>query len=345
MKTKGLFAEMIFFAFSLFLSNAHALEIKDYEKKIKTNYSIKNVVDKVSRKSLEDSLRGFLDSSRPGRSVGSPGHAKAISYIEEKLKEVSKIGGTFSREEFSIGNDSTLKGVNLIWEKTGALFPSDVLVLGAHFDTSQLEIKNKNSVTKIELPGADYNATGVTALLSLVEILSRLDIPRTVKVVFFDAEEMDQAGSKAFLEKFIPSIGNQRIVGFINVTMIGHDSKREDKTNKMGNMKIYTRLNSEKGHDQDVALAGMIMGHGKRLYPMIDFTTEEIPSTPVKDSAQGFWQLGIPSVVYTQDRLNDFNPRFHTANDFYETINLMTYNNAFRYLASSVIAWNYDIVK
>jgi hypothetical protein len=342
MKTKPLFAKMTFCAFSLFLSTAHSIEIKDYEKKIKTNYSIKNVVDKISRKDQEDSLRNFLMFTRPSRNVGSAGHTKAIEYLEEKLRGMSKNGGVFSREEFSLGADNPNKGINLVWEKKGAGLPLEVLVLGAHFDTAVLDSKKSN---KVEMPGADNNGSGVAALLSVVELLSQLEIPRTVKVVFFDADEMDQAGSKAFLDKFIPNIGNQRIVGFIDVTMIGHDSKREDKTGKIGNMKIYTRAATEKGQDQDVALANMIMGHGKRLFPLINFTSEELPATKVKDSASLFWQLGIPSIVVTQDRLNDFNPRFQTSNDFYETLNLMTYNNVFRYLASAVLAWNYDIVK
>ena len=347
MKTMSSFVKMIFFAFSFLAHDLYAFDIKDYEKKIKNSYAIRNVVDKLTRKSLEDNLRDFIVQSRPNRIPGTPGHVKAKTYLEEKLKAAASLSGTFSKEEF--GSDSA-KGTNFIWEKKGVATPNDVLILGARFDNAPIEIKEKNKkAATLEMPGADNNASGVVALLSLVEILSRLDLPKTVKVVFFDMEESDLSGSKAFLDKFIPNIGSQRIVGFIDVNMIGHDTKREDKSGKLGNMRIYTRAKEDKGHELDVALASLIQTNGKRLHPLIDMAIEDRPLSPnekkVQDSAMGFWELGLPAIIVTGDRVNDFNPRFQSSNDFYETLNLMTYNNVFRYLASSVLAWNYDIVK
>lgn len=347
MKTMSSFVKMIFFAFSILAHNLYAFDIKDYEKKIKNSYAIRNVVDKLTRKALEDNLREFIVQSRPNRIPGTAGHTKAKSYLEEKLKTAATISGTFSKEDFG---PETAKGSNFIWEKKGVTTPNDVLILGARFDNALVENKDKNKkVTSLEMPGADNNASGVAALLSLVEILARLDLPKTVKVVFFDMEESDLAGSKAFLEKFIPNIGSQRIVGFIDVNMIGHDTKREDKTGKLGNMKIYTRGKEDKGHELDFALASLIQSNGKRLHPLIDLAIEDRPQAPsekkVQDSATNFWQLGLPAIIVTGDRVNDFNPRFQSSNDFYETLNLMTYNNVFRYLSSSVLAWNYDIVK
>lgn len=334
--------------FNLFtVSLTEALEIKDYEKKIKTGYAIKNIVDKISRKDLEENLRNFIANSRPARAPGTPGHGRALSYLEGKLTEFSRSGGSFSRQEFPLSYEGIKadKGINLVWEKKGTTHPDDVLILGAHFDSIVRDSHTGKITVTGEIPGADNNASGVVALLSLVEILSQLELPKTVKVVFFDGEELDQAGSKAFIEKLMSSIGSQRIVGFIDVKMIGHDSKREDLTKKLGNMKVIIRESTDKSQSKDKALAEGLMNNGKRLFPSIDFTLEESKPTRIKDAARGFWQLDVPAVVITQDRTNDLNPRYLTSNDFYETINLMTYNNVFRYLSSAVLAWNYDIVK
>lgn len=348
MKNKLLSLRAMVCVFSLtFSCQSFCIEIKDYEKKIKTGYAIKNIVDKISRKAMEDNLRDFIALSRPGRIVGSPGHEKAAIYLEEKISSFSKAGGAISREEFPLAQEGIKadKGINIVWEKKGTQRPDEVLILGAHYDSLIKDPKTGKILLNGEMPGADNNASGTVALLSLIEILAQLDLPKTVKVVFFDAEELDQAGSRAFLEKLIPALGNQRIVGFVDVKMIGHDSKREDATKKLGNMKFIIRKSTDKGHAQDKALADVLLSNGKRLFPNVDFLLEEHQDSKVRDAASGFWQLDMPAVVITQDRTNDFNPRFHTSNDFFETINLMTYNNVFRFLASAVLAWNYDIVK
>ncbi len=348
MKTIYQSVKTIFFVFSFAaLEPVFAIEIKDYEKKIKTNYAIKNVVDKISRKKLEDDLQDFIRTSRPGRLVGTPGHLKAQSGIEEKLKAAAGTTSTFSKEEFTVTLEGgkVVNAANLIWEKKGLVKPDEVIIIGAHYDSIIKDEKTGKIVATGEMPGADNNATGVVALLSMIEIFSKLDLPKTVKIVFFDAQELEQAGSKTFIDRFIPVVGNQRVFGFIDLKMIGHDSKREDKMGKLGNMKFYTRPQTMKGHEQDTALSTALLGHGKRLYPMIDFTSSELSFIKVTDAVNGFWQLGIPGIIVTQDRENDFNPRFQTSNDFYETINLMTYNNVFRFLTSAVLAWNYDMVK
>ena len=110
-------------------------------------------------------------------------------------------------------------------------------------------------------------------------------------------------------------------------------------------MKFYTRTKNDKGIELDEALAVLMQERGKKHYPLIDMGIEALPATKVIDSAPAFWQLGIPGIIVSGDRQNDFNPRYQTSNDFFETLNLMTYNNVFRFLTTAVLAWNYDIVK
>jgi hypothetical protein len=78
-----------------------AIDVKSYEKKINNSYSIKSLVEKIDKKSLEDELRNFIDSGRPSRVVGSAGHKKIQSYLEQKLKSLNGDNVTVSMMEFT----------------------------------------------------------------------------------------------------------------------------------------------------------------------------------------------------------------------------------------------------
>jgi hypothetical protein len=146
-------------------------------------------------------------------------------------------------------------------------------------------------------------------------------------------------GSHAYVEK----MGDQKISGFINLLMLGNDSKRDDKEKKINNMKLYLRSPGEKGNENDLKLASLIFTNGKRLYSAIEFKLEANGMN--SSSHVNFWEAGHPAICLSQNWESDFNPRFHTSNDFVETLNMNTYVNAFRYIAGAVLAWNYDIVK
>lgn len=365
----------------LALSNSFAFEIKDYEKKIKNNYNITSATDKLSRDAIEKNLRDFVAASRPSRFIGTVGHDKAQAFIEARLKAANSKGASFTKQEFTpdiaragkfyaddFKNEVVAKisptdpnydhwkgftlsmmktldslkgksGVNLIWEKKGVSKPDEIIVLGANYDTLLNDPKTMIVDSKGAMPGADNNGTGVAALLSMIEILDKLDLPKTVRIVFFDFEELGFLGSHAFVEK----MGEQKIVGFINLVMLGHDSKREDKDKKLNNMKLYLRAPATKGSEDDLKLANMVTANGKRLYGSIEFAPE---ANGMNSSSHiSFWEAGLPAICLSQNWESDFNPRFHTPNDFVETLNMTTYASAFRYITGSVLAWNYDIVK
>lgn len=362
---------------------AGAWDITGYEKKIKTTYNVTSVTEKISRDALEKNLRDFVASGRPSRFVGSPGHLKAREYIEKKLKELKSPGVSFERIEFSpdiakagefyaedfknevaakipktdpnydhwkgftlsmmktLDSVKGVKGVNFVWEKKGTVKPDDVIVIGANYDTLLNDPKTMLVDTKGNMPGADNNGTGVAALLSMAELLNKLDLPKTVRLVFFDFEELGFSGSRDYVASLKSK--NEKIAGYVNLVMLGHDSKREDKDKKNGNMKVYLRSPGTKGADEDLKLVTTLTEMGKKMYGTVEFRPEA--NSMNSSSHINFWEAGYPAVCFTQNWESDFNPRFHTPNDFVETLNINTYTNAFRYITGALIAWNYDIVK
>ncbi len=83
-------------------------------------------------------------------------------------------GYVVKEEAFMVG-ERTVK--NLIVEKAGSRLASELIVIGAHYDTAH------------GTPGADDNGSGVAAALALAEDTSKRKPARTVRFVFFTNEE------------------------------------------------------------------------------------------------------------------------------------------------------------
>lgn len=322
-------------------SNSYSLTFQEHEKKIKNGYSLRNAVEKLPRKDIENQLREFTSSGRPGRLAGSAGHKKSQEYLEAKLRSFNSPGVTISKMDFSAtaGNEKAISGVNLIWEKKGVTTPDDVLILVAHYDSVIRDSKNQRPLLKGEMPGADNNASGVAMMLSMIEILNQLEIPKTVKLVFLDVEEFDSQGSKSFAnsEEFKAEKTSKKIAGVMNLVMLGHDTRAGDTEKKLNNMKAYST---------DEIFVKPLLEAADRNYSSVKFTLNPPQNdTRFIDSTTAFKALGIPVVTFTQNRENDLNPRLWTSNDFFETLNINTYTNVFKALTSSVLAWNYGVVK
>ena len=235
-------------------------------------------------------------------------------------------------------NVKAQKGINLIWEKKGVLKPEEVMVLTANYDTILKDPKNNKKSLIGEMPGADANASGVGSLLSMIEILNKLDLPKTVRVVFFDLENFEGQGSKHYRETF-SSGDKEKVVGVIHVAMIGHDSRLEDKEKKLNNMQLYF---SEEGEE----FAKRFKEEGKRNILNLEWQLlgqKEIPTPFFMPKITQ--DPKIPEVLITQNLTGDLNSRYLTPNDFVETLNIATYTNVFKFLTSAVLVWNYDVVK
>lgn len=328
----------------LFLSIAfksEAITFQEFEKKIKNGYSLRSAVEKLPRKDIENQLRDFISSGRPGRLAGSPGHKKAQEYLESKLRAFNSPGVSINKMEFSgiAGAGKSMTGVNFVWEKKGSVSPDEIIILTAHYDSLIRDSKTQNPLLKGEMPGADNNATGVSIMLSMIEILNQLELPKTVKLVFLDLEEFGSQGSKFFADsaEFKAEKDSKKIAGVISLQMLGHDSKVADSEKKLNNMKAYSN---------DEAFAKPLVESADRNYSSVKFTLN--PPQNIErfiDSTAAFKAQGLPVVIFTQNRESDLNPRLWTSNDFFETLNINTYTNVFKALTSSVLAWNYGVVK
>lgn len=101
---------------------------------------------------------------------------------------------------------SFAEGVNIIAERLGRDPQAGTILVAAHYDTV------------VGSPGADDNASGVATMLEIARIFASLPTPQTLKLAFFDAEEIGLRGSLAFAANKANLVNLQ---GVVVMDMIG----------------------------------------------------------------------------------------------------------------------------
>ena len=153
-----------------------------------------------------------------GRQTGEKGNDLARAFIIDEFKSIN-VKGLNSKYEHSFSferNGKSIEAKNIVVEIKGTEFPDKNIVISAHHD--HLGIKDGKIYN-----GADDDASGIAALLSFAEYLSKNPPKHSVILVAFDAEEIGLRGAKHFVETF----DNSKIVANLNMDMISRSSKNE----------------------------------------------------------------------------------------------------------------------
>lgn len=354
-------------------------KIVDYHRTPKTFYIVRQILNQYPQERLLHHLREFVQCCRPQRILGSEAHQQAQNFLEERLKAISGEGVTVSKESFApdwnkarthygegLKNLSEqdpsyeraktftqsrlsylaqlekkqFQGANFIWEKKGALDSNELLILGTHYDGLGIDAETWALKPDMLAPGADANGSGVATLLAIAEVLNEIELPRTIRLVFFDAHEFSALGANAYVNKHYAELKERGGV-FVNVMMLGHDSKREDKSGAEGNMRAYIREAQELEKSPDYQHVIDFLKRGRESGPGVRF--DLVARALTHSNQTPFWEADIPAVVMTQNWEEDFNgERHHTSNDFVETLNFKTLSASFRHIAGAAISWAYQ---
>jgi Peptidase family M28 len=227
--------------------------------------------------------------------------AKARRYITESLEDS---GWTVREMPFE-------GGINLYAERSGS--GSGDILLGAHYDSVELS------------PGVDDNATSIAVLLEAARLLNT-STPRTLKLLFFDLEELGLLGSQAFAndqEKLQPD----RFKGAVILDMVGyacHVAKCQTYPPVLPitpptDRGDFLAVIGNQGHPE-------LMSSFTQSRPALpQVLTLAIPTlggfTPdlVRSDHAPFWKKGLGAVLVT-DTANFRNPNYHQPTDTLETI-------------------------
>jgi len=231
--------------------------------------------------------------------------ASASHYVAGELEAA---GYTLDRQGFEVGE---IVAQNLGVELRGGQQGEDIVVVGAHYDSAQ------------GTPGADDNASGTAALLSLARTLRGARPSRTLRLVAFANQEAPYfktpgMGSLVYAKR--SAARGERIVAMVSIESIGYFSDAP------GSQRTPSGLSERFPPVGDfVAVVGNEVSR-----PLVDrvlhsflahasIGAQGAASPPQVDAVSvgdhwAFWQVGYQAVMLTDTR--DFrNPQHHRAGD------------------------------
>lgn len=176
-------------------------------------------LDRLDTEFMLEDLRKLSHDAAEGRQTGTKGAEAARRFIIKQLEDMkAKSLRDDFRHPFSFvsrGGD-TIQAENIVAYIKGE--EQTAFVITAHYD--HLGVRNGEVYN-----GADDNASGVAALLAMVEYFKSNKPRHTMVFAALDAEEMGLQGAKAFLND--ESIPQDMIKLNINMDMISMNNKNE----------------------------------------------------------------------------------------------------------------------
>lgn len=264
--------------------------------------SPRNAENIVTEKELLREVEFLSDSLCQGRRTGSPGSVRAASMIASKFSAagVKPLGDSYFHT-FSAGADAAHNVMGII---PGFSERGNYIVITAHYDGHGHLGGNFS-------PGADSNASGVVAMLTVGDMVSRMNrlgkvYGKGLILVALDAKNRNLGGSKYLLDQFRngaltdPSSGKvirlEDIDLMINIDQVGSSLSPIGKLRK----DYLLMLSEESGGRRDALLGANRSGVRLDLcfdyYGSKDFT--KLFFRKVSDQAP-FLEAGVPSVMFT----------------------------------------------
>ena len=221
-------------------SDGHAIELSARNRSAAT----------ITADEAREHIQFLADDTLEGREAGSRGGRAAAIYLVQKLEQAGlKPAGTQGfYQSFGAGYSNVLA----LLPGSDSEIGEETIVVGAHYDHVGYGARNNSYGPLGQIHnGADDNASGVTALLEIIDACRQLpESPRrSVLFAFWDGEEKGLLGSKHWLEH--PTVPLKRIVFAFNSDMMGR--LRDGKVEVLGcrtsatMRKLVSRQNVESG--------------------------------------------------------------------------------------------------
>ena len=185
------------------------------------NQGLMLALESIQKDDLQKHLDLLANDSLEGREAGTRGGRAAGSYITKQLKAA---GLTPAGEDASYYQPFGRGYRNILAVLPGSheQLSKEVILIGGHYDHvgygSYLNSRGKIGAIH---NGADDNASGISAMLELIQAwdVSGLRPERTILFAFWDGEEKGLLGSKYWIKQ--PTVKFSQIKLAINIDMIG----------------------------------------------------------------------------------------------------------------------------
>ena len=180
--------------------------------------SLRAYENSVSAIQMEEMLSYLAHEMTEGRASGSKGKELAEHYLVEQFRTIGLKPWHWNYTQSFRYND-TIVVRNIVGLLPASIPTDEYIVIGAHYD-------HLGRLGHTVYPGADDNASGVTALLSLARMFTAMKAdgkgPRkNLLFVAFDGKELNMAGSRYFVRHL--SVPQSQITAMVNMDMLGTD--------------------------------------------------------------------------------------------------------------------------
>jgi leucyl aminopeptidase len=148
------------------------------------------------------------------------GIGAGANYLLEQMQAIAQSSnGNFSVSEHNFTatyNNVSTPQRNIVGVLGGTDAEAGVIVVGAHYDSRSWDLRDFAAYA----PGADDNASGVSAVLEIARIMSQSPRKATILFVLFSAEEVQRQGSIAFVQDYLVAFDMEDVI-MLNLDTIG----------------------------------------------------------------------------------------------------------------------------
>ena len=240
---------------------------------------------------------------------------------------------------------TALRWHNIIAEIPGSTLAHEVVILGAHFDAVPGS------------PGADDDGTGTAALLELARVLKDQAPARTIRLAFFNGEEVGLVGSRSYAQAAhrAQRQGTKKVHAMLSLEMLGFYCDEQGcqvspvpsipgvfTAPTVGDFLgvATTKSHAWIGRTIEKSFARV----GTPAHPAVkilapDFIPD-LPLTPpdfLRSDHAPFLLLGMPAAMIG-DTANYRSPHYHKPSDTIATIDAARFESAVRGVAATALA-------
>ena len=285
-----------------------SVEIESFNKKL--DDKIVSLIDQVSLENIKSKLIKL--SSYHTRHTKSAYINTVAEWLKNEFECIGYRDVSYHHYKEKLGtNEYNLK--NIICKKDGNYNKS--ILLCAHYDSRTSKEDDYTS----RAPGANDNASGVSAILEIARILYNLLTEYSIQFILFSGEEQDLVGSKHYSEYVKEK--DIDIFRLINLDMIGHPFPEPGIIIiEVDNQDNY-RYNKVQENDDDSIKQGKLMRNTISAYTDLQFELGLIYSSDYEHfESKGFVVVGVYDGGAV-DSGNYRNPDYHSITDTPDKIN------------------------